>query len=268
MTESEVLNMLRQRFIKAGNGGAGEYAFMTGVRNRAGFDATRTFDAVTVGLWPSRGFRIHAYEVKCSRSDWLRELKNPEKAEAAAALCDHFSVVASGPDIVAEGELPPTWGLLVARGSKLVCVKDAPLLPGADPKRPVPRSFLVPMLRAGGAVPKAEAEEIAQARREGRAAAAEAMDAMLEAARAEHQDLFAKVRAFEQAAGVALTGWNATMEPVEVGRRLRSIIQGEKQVDQTEQRIRNARQSLLVAACELARLLPAEATAEVASNGT
>ncbi len=146
-----MLALLRQKLTKPGNGGAGEYALLPQVRNAAGFDASRTFDAVAVSLWPSRGFSIHCYEVKCSRSDWLRELKEPAKAEAAAHHCDRFSIVAADSSIVKDGELPPTWGLLVVHGQGLRTVVAAPLLPGADPKRPVERSFLVPMLRSAGA---------------------------------------------------------------------------------------------------------------------
>ena len=73
-TESEMLDLLERHYARTGNGGSGEYAFLRQVRNAAGFDAKRTFDAVVVGLWPSRGHDIHVIEVKVSRSDWQREL--------------------------------------------------------------------------------------------------------------------------------------------------------------------------------------------------
>lgn len=83
LTEATVLQLLRERHTAVGNGGAGEHAFLAHVRNAAGFDANRTFDAVAVNLWPSRGLSIHVYEVKVSRSDWKRELAKPAKAEDA-----------------------------------------------------------------------------------------------------------------------------------------------------------------------------------------
>jgi len=35
-------------------------------------------------LWPSGGLEIHGHEVKVSRSDWLRELKEPEKRPSSS----------------------------------------------------------------------------------------------------------------------------------------------------------------------------------------
>lgn len=177
-TEREMLDLLERMLTKHGNGGAGEYAFMRQVRNAAGFDAKRTFDGVSVGLWPSRGLDIHVYEVKVSRSDWQRELAKPQKAEDAAQVADRFTIVAPR-DVVPVDEVPPTWGLIHAyggialeeelppafegqlpqkvtrvEGRKLRVVRRAPLLrPGQNLPTSVPRSFLVPMLRAAGAVP-------------------------------------------------------------------------------------------------------------------
>ncbi len=179
-TEAEVLGLLERHYAKPGYGGAGEYAFMRQVRNASGFDAKRTFDAVVVGLWPSRGHDIHVLEVKVSRSDWQRELAKPEKAEDAAKVADRFSVVAPR-GIVDLAEVPATWGLIEIHGGieeecelpalfpgdeprkgtrvvgrKVRTVRAAPLLHDTERCRaPIPRSFLVPMLRAAGAVPEA-----------------------------------------------------------------------------------------------------------------
>lgn len=162
-TESELLDLLEQALTKPD--GTGAYAFMRQVRNAAGGDATRVFDAVAVGLWPSRGHEIHVYEVKVDRSDWMRELGMPEKAEDAARLADRFTVVAPR-DVVQLAEVPATWGLIHAVGGTAVMgeggrriegrglrtVRPAPLLrPAEECRGPVPRSFLVPLLRAASA---------------------------------------------------------------------------------------------------------------------
>lgn len=88
LTEAKVTELLRQRHSAPGNGGAGEHAFLAQVRNAAGFDANRTFDAVTVGLWPSRGLPVDVWEIKVSRSDWLNELRKPAKAEDACLTAE------------------------------------------------------------------------------------------------------------------------------------------------------------------------------------
>lgn len=56
---------------------------------------------------------VHGFEVKVSRSDWLRELRTGGlKSEAWRSVCHYWWVVAP-PGVVREGELPDGWGLLV-----------------------------------------------------------------------------------------------------------------------------------------------------------
>ena len=65
------------------------WAFIREFRNATGFSATRSADALAFGMYRSRGQAIIGFEVKTVRSDWLRELKNPEKAEPIAQFCDY-----------------------------------------------------------------------------------------------------------------------------------------------------------------------------------
>jgi hypothetical protein len=96
-----------------------EYAMFYEVRDGTGFHASRSCDALVISLWPSRGLEMSGFEFKVSRQDWLKELTNPAKAEAIAAYCDRWWLVVSDLKIVHPGELPPTWGLMVADGDKL-----------------------------------------------------------------------------------------------------------------------------------------------------
>lgn len=146
------------------NGNGPAHAFITHVRNDAGFNATRTIDAMSMSLWPSRGLRLTAYEVKCSRSDWLAELKNPAKAEAFAPYVDHFYLVVADAKMVQPGELPETWGLLAPHGKGLKVVTPAPLLP--DPK-PIDRGMLAALLRQAGVQANVAPEEVREAERRG-----------------------------------------------------------------------------------------------------
>jgi hypothetical protein len=103
---------------------------------------TRYADAIAINLWASRGHAIIGFEVKTARSDWLRELKQPEKAEPVIKFCDHWNIVAPK-GIVKDGELPPNWGLLEVRGSALVQAVPAKRL---DPA-PVTRAFFASLVR-------------------------------------------------------------------------------------------------------------------------
>jgi hypothetical protein len=68
-------------------------------------------DLVRIGLWRSRGLALDVHELKISRSDWLRELADPGKADAWWPYCSRFWIVAP-PGIVQSGELPAGWGLM------------------------------------------------------------------------------------------------------------------------------------------------------------
>lgn len=82
---------------------------------------------------------LHGHEVKVQRSDWLRELRDPSKADAWRRYCDRWWLVT--PHGVAKPEeLPAGWGLIVA-GRVVV---QAPVL---DPD-PMPATTRAALLRA------------------------------------------------------------------------------------------------------------------------
>lgn len=121
---------------------APEWALLEEVHNRTG-GGTRSADAIAMNLWESHAFRIIGFEIKVSRSDWLRELKDPSKADVIAAYCDMWFIVAT-PDIVKEDELPPAWGLQVLKGNGLHIIKKAPLL---EDRKALDRRFVAAMIR-------------------------------------------------------------------------------------------------------------------------
>ena len=147
MTEAEILALLRARYTTH-NGNGPRWALAVHVRDRAGFDATRTLDAVAMDTWPSSGLALHGFEIKTSRGDWRRELANPAKSAAFTRFLDYFWIVAPW-GVVRGDEKPQSWGVLEVRGSRLVQVVRASRL---QPE-PVDRSFLACLLRAATARP-------------------------------------------------------------------------------------------------------------------
>lgn len=138
MTEREVLRLLRERHP------APAWGFLEHVANGTGRHQGRTADAVAMSLWPSRGLELHGFEVKVYRSDWLRELKDPAKADEIATRCHRWWVVAGDDSIVAQGDLfPQTWGLMVVREGAIVVAREAPLV---EPQ-PLDHVFLAAILR-------------------------------------------------------------------------------------------------------------------------
>ena len=138
MTEREILDALRERHP------APAWAFLEHVGNGTGRNACRTADALAMSLWPSRGLELHGFEVKSARSDWLRELQDPAKADEIATRCHRWWIVAAEDGIVAQDDLfPQTWGLMVVREGALVVLREAPPLTPA----PLSWEFLAAILR-------------------------------------------------------------------------------------------------------------------------
>lgn len=115
-TERDLLDALHTKLAAEGREGNGTKRWIVAekVRNIVGFamreGQLRTADAIAIDTWESKGLEIHGFEVKCSRSDWLTELKAPEKSEPFRAFCDRWWLVTSSKDIVKPGELPEGWG--------------------------------------------------------------------------------------------------------------------------------------------------------------
>lgn len=195
-TEADVLKALSVHFS------APQYAFIPHVRNGTGFNQQiRTADAIAMSLWPSRGLHLHGFEVKVDRSDWLRELRNPAKADDMFDYFDFWSLVVSDRAIVAEGELPPTWGLIEAR-EKVRVVVPAPLF--ANPHT-LDRIFLAAILRRATEtfLPDAQLkEEFERGRKAGLQDKREEKHYVLER-------LQGQVAEFEKASGIQIAdAWN------------------------------------------------------------
>jgi hypothetical protein len=82
------------------------------VRNGTGFERrARTADMLVVSTWPSRGLYCEGIEIKSSRSDLMRELEKPQKADEIARYCRYWHVAV--PEGLTEGvRVPPLWGII------------------------------------------------------------------------------------------------------------------------------------------------------------
>lgn len=191
---------------------APEFALLPQVRNATGYArTTRTADAIAMSLWPSRGLELHGFEIKSARHDWIREVRDPAKAEEIASRCDRWWVVAGAEDLVQPGELPPTWGLLVRRGNALAVAVEAPKLDSA----PIDRPFLAALLRKASErlVSGAEIEAAVMAERErchadAKAAAEQAVRWQRDHEQKDHEQLRLAVQRFEAESGVTIDRWS------------------------------------------------------------
>jgi hypothetical protein len=124
LTERDMLILLHRRYgrlVRIGGRMVARYVCAEHVRARAGLDA-RTADFIAVDTWPSsmrQGWlTVHGVEVKVSRGDWLRELKNPAKSELGMPYATHRWLAVPDMSLVRAGELPAGWGLLSVTGSR------------------------------------------------------------------------------------------------------------------------------------------------------
>ena len=136
LTAHDIRKLLAKRFKKP----AGWHT-MFEVGNARGSEHSGRADCIAFNLWPSRGHKIHGFEIKVSRSDWQDELNNPKKADKFCELVDHWWIVAPT-NIVLESEVPATWGNMVAGAKRLFVKKDAPLLRPFSTSQDLPRSFV------------------------------------------------------------------------------------------------------------------------------
>lgn len=141
-TAYEWTSILR-RLLRSRYSEARRYAVLEEVANSTGGPASRSCDLLTVNLWPSDGLEWQGHEIKASRSDWLREIKTPDKADAFARYCDRWWIVAADKSMVHLDELREGWGLMVPHGDGLRVVVGAAKREPAD----TPRRLFAALLR-------------------------------------------------------------------------------------------------------------------------
>lgn len=84
-------------------------------------------DFLSVACWASLKYAVHGHEIKVSRSDWLRELKQPHKTRSNRPMCD-FWWLAAPRGIARAGEIPDGWGFIEWNGYSFRVVKSAPVI--------------------------------------------------------------------------------------------------------------------------------------------
>lgn len=200
MNNAQIYAALRERYC------APEHAIFFEVANGTGSNIRRYADAVVMNLFPSRGLTLSGFEIKVSRSDWQRELKNPHKVEEGVfKYCDHWWVVAL-PEIVAIAELPPTWGLLVLTDKGLRQSVAAPRLESQD----MSRSFIAALLRRASEIDESAVNAMVQKKYDVRAAQIDGeVERRVKSRLREVEEKLATVKNIERQLGVSLTDWHA-----------------------------------------------------------
>lgn len=219
MIESDLFALLRGKYQ------AEAYAVFPQVRRRTGAHATRTADAVVMSLWPSRGLELMGFELKARRGDWLRELKIPQKTEESIfRFCDRWYIVADK-KVVEDGELPPTWGLMVVHGRGLRIVKKAPRLK----PEPFDRNFIASLLRNARNMFTSD-PALKKEYKRGLANAKKRYESYAETDKQRAEKLEKTIVEFQKKSGIHVSTWNAG----DIGDAVRAVMERDKAVVRTK----------------------------------
>lgn len=101
-------------------------AFIPEFRSGTGWGREQRADAIAMHCWPSKGFELIGFELKISRSDWLRELKQPSKTDHMRQFCDKWYLVVYDLKVIKYAdELPKGWGLMFLENGEIKTMIEA-----------------------------------------------------------------------------------------------------------------------------------------------
>jgi hypothetical protein len=109
LTAKEILKALRASYGQMGMPWVLFDEFSPGTGASRG--AACRIDAWALNCWPSGKFATVAYEVKISRADYLREMRDPSKREFAMKWSNWFYFITPA-GLLLQGELPADCGLV------------------------------------------------------------------------------------------------------------------------------------------------------------
>jgi hypothetical protein len=124
MTAEALIKLLRQRYPMHVEDGWHRYVLLEQVPDGTGLSHGHWIDAAVFDMWPSKGLMRSAFEIKISRSDFLRELEHPYKYKWVQESFHEFWYVAPQ-DAIQRQELPLNAGWLCPRGNKLIVKRHA-----------------------------------------------------------------------------------------------------------------------------------------------
>lgn len=220
MTDSQRVTAADVRKAMLARWTSQEWAIMWEVAPATGAVARQRYaDAVMMSLWPSRGLELHGVEIKVSRSDWMREAKDPTKAERVGAYCDRWWVHVAPKVIHDLSEVSPAWGVREFDGKSWRTLREAEKTEAT----PIDRGFLASILRRADGDRRREVQEAADAMiRDQREAIERRIEDGVKHRVAPLEGQLASLRhqmaEFEESTGLTLRRFGSMSQAKEVGR--------------------------------------------------
>ncbi len=203
-TTGDVNQMLWNKFTEKG-----EHVFLFDVPNVVGLRQERRCDGVAIGMWESTGRLIQGFEVKVSRSDWLREVKDVTKADHFIEQCDRWWLVTGDISVAKPEEIPEAWGWMNATKTGLRIQRPARLLREKEPH--IKRGWAFALIRRAaerGDINAPEVQAILRKHREEQdRRAKEQIDRAIASSAPKLLALQKKVEELESVSGMKLEDW-------------------------------------------------------------
>lgn len=203
-TTPEVNQMLWNKYTDKG-----EYVLLFDVPNVVGVRQERRCDAIAIGMWQSTGRLIHGFEVKVSRSDWLREVKDVSKADHFIEQCDRWWLVTGDISVAKPEEIPEAWGWMTATKTGLRIQRPAKPLPQDETR--IKRGWAFALIRRAAERGDANSPEfqaqLAKHREQESRRAKDTLDREIARIVPQYEVLQKKVDKFEQDSGMKLDDW-------------------------------------------------------------
>lgn len=210
------------------------FAVFPEVRNSTGYGASRSADAIVMALWPSANFKITGVEIKATRSDWQRELKNPRKSQDMMKFCDEWLILANHAVVDLNVDaFPDQWGLLLPSGAGLKLERSPQV--NVD-RQPMPRPFVAALLRRASEFALSKKQTLA-IRKEAAQEAESRIKRDLDRTKEENGILARRIKDFEEASGLRIDGYTG-------GKELGEIVKVQLRRSQWEDPERRLRQLL------------------------
>lgn len=106
----------------------------------------RRLDFVAMECWESRGHALWGFEVKVSKADLAREIRDPSKHTCFFECLDYYSI-AVPEEIVDVDTIPEAWGIAVVRDNEIRWRRMPQPLHGDRLLEETPKSFVASFAR-------------------------------------------------------------------------------------------------------------------------
>lgn len=215
--ESDLVKAINNRW---GQGNPPRHVVAVQVNNGAGYSYGRTIDAIVLNTWPSDGLSLQGLEIKTSRADYRRELRNPQKFRDFKPYLDRFSIVAPK-GVIQMDILPNKWGAYVLTDDQDLHTLRAPLPLHDDFEPTVNRHIFAAFARA--LVQRSLSDEAIEAAEErGRERAERRAQMTIERLEDKAEQWESAVEEFEQASGVKISRYSGQ----QIGEAVQFVLSG------------------------------------------